>query len=84
IQQLDLVISVDTAIVHLAAALGKPTWLLNRFASEWRWMHQRNDSPWYPSLTIYNQKTFNDWTGVLTQVQSDLIQFSPVQESRHV
>ncbi|MCI4412268.1 MAG: hypothetical protein JHC38_11405 [Thiotrichales bacterium] len=84
IQQLDLVISVDTVIVHLAAALGKPTWLLNRFGSEWRWMHQRSDSPWYPSLTIYNQTTFNDWTGVLTQVQSDLIQFSPVQESCHV
>lgn len=84
ILQLDLVISVDTAIVHLAAALGKPTWLLNRFASEWRWMHNKTNSPWYPSLTIYNQKTFNDWTDVLMQIQSDLIQFSPVQESRHV
>lgn len=84
IQQLDLVISVDTVIVHLAAALGKPTWLLNRFGSEWRWMHNQSNSPWYPSLTIYNQKTFNDWTDVLTQIQSDLIQFSPVQESCHV
>lgn len=84
IQQLDLVISVDTVIVHLAAALGKPTWLLNRFGSEWRWMHQRTDSPWYPTMTLYNQHTLNDWTDVLMQVKSDLIALVSAQENCHV
>lgn len=84
IQQLDLVISVDTSVAHLAAAMGKPTWLLNRLGSEWRWMHQRSDSPWYPTMTLYNQHTLNDWTDVLMQVKSDLIALVSAQENCHV
>lgn len=72
IEQLDLVISVDTSTAHLAAAMGKPTWILNRYDSCWRWMMDRTDSPWYPSARLYRQSTPGDWMGVLEQVREDL------------
>ncbi len=72
IDQLDLVISVDTAVAHLAGALGKPIWLLNRFESEWRWMMEREDSPWYPTMRIFRQPVVNDWDGVISRVRSEL------------
>jgi tetratricopeptide (TPR) repeat protein len=72
ITQLDLVIAVDTAVAHLAAALGKPVWLLDRYAPCWRWLRDRNDSPWYPSLRIYRQQQPGDWPSVLAQVTADL------------
>lgn len=59
--QLDLVITVDTAIVHLAGALGRPAWMLNRCESEWRWMLGREDSPWYPTLRLFRQDIPGDW-----------------------
>jgi tetratricopeptide (TPR) repeat protein len=68
IENLDLVISVDTAIAHLAGALGKPVWLLNRYDAEWRWLHQRADSPWYPRMTIFTQPTPGDWASVIADV----------------
>ena len=55
VANLDLVISVDTAVAHLAAGLGKPVWLLDRFDPDWRWLLGRRDSPWYPSLRLYRQ-----------------------------
>lgn len=72
ITQLDLVIAVDTAVVHLAAALGKPVWLLDRFDPDWRWLLGRRDSPWYPSLRIYRQPHSGDWTSVVADVMKDL------------
>ncbi|MDX2229458.1 MAG: tetratricopeptide repeat protein [Leptolyngbyaceae cyanobacterium bins.349] len=72
IQQLDLIISIDTAVTHLAGALGKPTWLLLPFAPDWRWMLHREYSPWYPTLRIFRQSTAGDWTDVLQQVQQAL------------
>ncbi len=72
IEQLDLVISVDTSTAHLAGALGKPVWLLNRFDSCWRWMLHRTDSPWYPSITLYRQEAPGDWAGVVERVRTDL------------
>lgn len=72
IAQLDLVIGVDTSTVHLAAAMGKPTWLLNRFDSCWRWLAGRMDSPWYPSMRIYQQQAFADWGGAIADLQQDL------------
>ena len=65
---LDLVITIDTSVAHLAGALGKPVWMLNRFESEWRWMRGREDSPWYPSMRIFSQKTAGDWEEVLSRV----------------
>jgi Flp pilus assembly protein TadD len=72
IANLDLVISVDTAVAHLAGALGKPVWLLDRFDPDWRWLLGRKDSPWYPSLTIYRQPSPGDWNAVIDAVGCDL------------
>lgn len=69
---LDLVISVDTAVAHLAGALGKPVWLLNRYDSEWRWMLDREDSPWYPTMRIFRQPKLHDWDSVVTEVAREL------------
>jgi len=65
IDGLDLVISVDTAVAHLAGALGKPVWLLNRFDTDWRWLLNRDDSPWYPTLRQFRQPSPGDWTSAL-------------------
>jgi tetratricopeptide (TPR) repeat protein len=72
IANLDLVISVDTAVAHLAAALGKPVWLLDRFDACWRWFTGRRDSPWYPGLRLYRQPQSGDWESVLEEVTDDL------------
>jgi tetratricopeptide (TPR) repeat protein len=72
IEALDLVISVDTAVVHLAGALGKPVWLLNRFDTCWRWLLGRDDSPWYPTLRQFRQPRPGDWQSVLEQVRTAL------------
>lgn len=76
VENLDLVISVDTSTAHLAGALGKPVWLLNRFESEWRWMMDRVDSPWYPTLRIYRQPAPHDWASVVARIGSDLAAWS--------
>ena len=75
IEQLDLVISVDTATAHLAGALGKPVWILNRFDTCWRWLLERSDSPWYPTATLYRQERAGDWAGVIRRVHGDLLTF---------
>ncbi len=72
IENLDLVISVDTSTAHLAAAMGKPVWILNRYDSCWRWLMERSDSPWYPSLRIYSQENPGDWGAVVSRVAADL------------
>jgi Tetratricopeptide repeat/Glycosyltransferase family 9 (heptosyltransferase) len=69
---LDLVISVDTSLAHLSAALGRKTWILLPFNPDCRWLLDRNDSPWYPSATLYRQARSGDWRGVLTRVAADL------------
>ena len=74
IAHLDLVISVDTAVAHLAGALGKPVWLLNRFDSCWRWLINRKDSPWYPTMQIFQQPQMGDWQSVITKVRAALQQ----------
>ena len=76
IESLDLVISVDTSVVHLAGALGKPVWLLNRFDTCWRWLLNRDDSPWYPSLRQFRQPKAGDWDSVMLEVRKALAQFA--------
>jgi tetratricopeptide (TPR) repeat protein len=73
IEHLDLVISVDTSTAHLAGALGKPVWILNRFDSCWRWLLDRTDSPWYPTAKLYRQDKPGDWDGVIERVKQDLM-----------
>lgn len=68
IEQLDLVICVDTAIGHLAGALGKPVWLLLPQSSDWRWLENRDDSPWYPSMRLFRQAKRGDWRDVVDRI----------------
>ena len=69
---LDLVISADTAIAHLAGALGKPVWILLPFGPDWRWMRERSDSPWYPSARLFRQPASGDWSAVIQAVAAAL------------
>ena len=69
---LDLVISVDTSVAHLSAALGRPTWILLPFTPDWRWLLDRNDSPWYPTARLHRQGSIDDWSGVLAHVGQEL------------
>lgn len=73
---MDVVISVDTSVAHLAAALGRPTWVLLSYSVDWRWMLDRSDSPWYPSVRIYRQQDLGDWSGLLQNVARDLSQLA--------
>ncbi len=75
VENLDLVIAVDTSTAHLAGAMGKPVWLLNRFDSCWRWMTERTDSPWYPTLRLFRQKTLGEWGPVVEDVVRALQDF---------
>jgi len=72
IANLDLVISVDTSVLHMAAAMGKPTWLLNKYWTCWRWMLNRKDSPWYNSIRIFRPKEPEDWKQVISDVAEAL------------
>ena len=72
IDNLDLVISVDTSVAHLSAALGKETWVLLSHVPDWRWLLDREDSPWYPSMKLYRQTSIGNWDSVLDRVKSDL------------
>lgn len=72
ISQLDLIITVDTAVAHLAGSLGKPVWLLLAYASDWRWLLDRADSPWYPSLRIFRQQRPGEWSDVIARVAAQL------------
>ncbi len=72
ITNLDLVISVDTAVVHLAGALGKPVWTLLPFVPDWRWMLDQEDTPWYPTMTLFRQTEKGDWQSVFDQVADRL------------
>ena len=65
-------ISTDTSIPHLAATLGRPVWLLLPFAADWRWLRDRDDSPWYPTMKLYRQQQIGDWEGVFQRVKVDL------------
>ena len=72
LQTLDLVITVDTATAHLAGALGRPVWLMLKYAPDWRWMTTRTDSPWYPTMRLFRQPSPGDWPSVIAQIESAL------------
>ena len=72
IQALDLVISVDTSVAHLAGALGKPVWLLLPFSADCRWMINRSDSPWYPTMRLFRQPRPGEWDSVFHEVRAQI------------
>ncbi len=74
---LDLVIAVDTSVAHLAGALGRPCWMLLPYALDWRWLRDREDSPWYPSIRLFRQSRPHAWDGVLTRVANELARLLP-------
>ena len=74
IDQLDLIISVDTAVAHLAGAMGKPAWVLLPFAPDFRWLQDRDDTPWYPSMTLFRQKNRGDWRDTFQDIEALLVQ----------
>lgn len=69
---MDLVITIDTSVAHLAGAMGKRVWVLLPFIADWRWLLDRSDSPWYPSARLFRQQQTGDWTGVIDQVRYEL------------
>jgi len=76
VEALDLVITVDTAVAHLAGTLGKPVWILSRFDGCWRWLIDRDDSPWYPTARLFRQPAPGDWDAVMRQVVAALHRFA--------
>jgi hypothetical protein len=72
IAALDLVIAVDTAVAHLAGALGKPVWILSRYEGDWRWLNGREDSPWYPTARLFHQCSAGAWDEVVERLAAAL------------
>jgi ADP-heptose:LPS heptosyltransferase len=74
VANLDLVISIDTAVAHLAGAMGKPVWILLNKGSDWRWFSEREDTPWYPTARLFRQITAGEWAEVVNRVEGELRQ----------
>jgi hypothetical protein len=72
LELMDLVITIDTGVAHLAGAMGKPVWILLRYDADWRWLLDRNDSPWYPSARLFRQQQLGNWAAVIDQVKNEL------------
>lgn len=73
---LDLIITSDMAVAHVAGALGRPTWVGLRRVPDWRWLMERSDSPWYPTMRLFRQKTRGDWSGVFADIETALAKIS--------
>jgi ADP-heptose:LPS heptosyltransferase len=73
IDNLDLVITVDTAVAHLTGAMGKPVWVMLPANSDWRWLEHRSDSPWYPTARLFRQTTLGDWAPVVQSMRDALV-----------
>ena len=80
---LDLVVTVDTSVAHVAAAIGTPVWLLLPFAPDWRWMLDRDDTPWYPAMRLFRQSRLHDWSSVVARVAAALVEIGDVRAVGH-
>jgi ADP-heptose:LPS heptosyltransferase len=69
---LDLIVTVDTSVAHLAGALGRPTWIILPYVSDWRWLLGRDDSPWYPTVRLFRQTERREYESVLDGVRAEL------------
>jgi hypothetical protein len=78
---LDLVITCDTSVAHLAGGMGLPVWILSRFDGCWRWLADRDDSPWHPTARLFRQSTPGDWNGVIARVVAELQAFASASET---
>lgn len=81
LETLDLIVTVCTSIAHLSGAMAKPTWVLLPFVADWRWMLDRNDSPWYPTMTLYRQPAADDWDSVMSEIRLSLARHFAVESS---
>jgi len=72
LENIDLLVAVDSSVAHLAGALGKPVWLMLPWMPDWRWMLDREDNPWYPTMRLFRQRTRGDWAGVVARVANEL------------
>jgi ADP-heptose:LPS heptosyltransferase len=73
VSQLDLVLTVDTSMAHLAGAVGCPTWVFLPYCPDWRWLLEREDSPWYPQMRLWRQESPGDWSAPLRRVREALL-----------
>ena len=69
---MDLVITIDTSVAHLAGAMGKPVWILLPYSADWRWLLDRTDSPWYPSARLFRQREIGNWAALIEEVKREL------------
>jgi ADP-heptose:LPS heptosyltransferase len=77
---LDLIISSCTSIPHLAGALGRPTWIVLKHVPDWRWLLDRDDSPWYPTMRLFRQPERDDWTSVFSKIERELRSLLPWED----
>lgn len=82
VEALDLVVSADTSMAHLAGALARPVWLMTPYAPDWRWMLGRSDSPWYPTMRLFRQSSPHDWTPIVAAIRDALEEFPPAPGAR--
>jgi hypothetical protein len=82
VAELDLVVTVDTSLAHLAGALARPTWVLLPFASDWRWQQDRADSPWYPTVRLFRQPRPGDWEAVIARIATELLSWARQHDDR--
>ena len=82
VDTLDLVISVDTSVAHLAGGLGRPVWVLLPYALDWRWLREREDSPWYPTMRLFRQDKPQAWDGVIARVAAELARVAAGETAR--
>ena len=75
IENLDLVITCDTSVAHLAGAMAKPVWMMVSYISDWRWLMDREDTPWYPTMRLFRQPAANDWSSVTDRIKNELAQW---------